>query len=159
MRNSTADLACGVSVGKEIEGFFVQSLREEASKRGLAKLFTTYSGTAEDLHQGTDCKFGSTRIDPTAGFEWKHSKNMRNWVETGVELSFKYLTLKFAVRTGNNHRKFKFPVVVIGFDMPNNLIFRYEDAIEEEIRKNSAIILDTAVKVMKDYKRSIGYLM
>ena len=94
----------------------------------------------EDAYEGTDFMFMGYRVDVTYFFSGKD-----NTTTLVAKPSFIGSDLKIGLRTGNSHRVFDEPVIVIGFDLPDNKDVRHllnVDAITTAYKEKMNFIVD-----------------
>ena len=143
-----------MSLGMEVEGEFYGCVRKYCYNTNQLHKFKGTSGSRLDVAQGTDCLIGNMRTDFTCFFSGKdHMKKL----PAKIHLDRYDLDIKFGIRTGNNHKggtTFSKPVMVIGFDTPDNAwLHQNMEGIFEAISKITPKMLAYA---NKEYQKALA---
>lgn len=140
------DFSISVLTGTEFEGEVIYLLETYVKAIG-ERNFVKTAGTELDKFQGTDVVCCGIPMDITHNFSGKnHTIKVPNeTIDAG------YVDIKFGVRTGNDHRMFRHPVVVVGIDEDSKFVTRNIDKICCDINKVVARVMDTAMNIYYEF--------
>ena len=139
---------------------FIEKPGSDFETSVIAIMKATYSpssvknmiGTEDDIKEGTDFIFGNMRFDPTLNFS---NKTYMPYIADTKIPATRLHTFQMGIRHGNSNRRsyhgFKEPVLVIGLDMTPSEYHRYENEIENNLKKHMKDLIMKAADVMDDY--------
>ncbi|MDO4271404.1 MAG: hypothetical protein Q4C83_00245 [Candidatus Saccharibacteria bacterium] len=159
MRNMTNNLWVDKPAGELFEHTMIRVLKNVYKENPRAVV--DYTGTRRDTHEGTDCTLMGIPLDITLNYEGKDKIN--NLVDT-FELTSRangcgelLANVKFGIRLGNRHAKFRLPVLVFGVSlMPTINFWRYEELIYDALRRDMRSMFDRMQDKYLDYCEKTG---
>lgn len=134
--------------GKEFEDSVIFALKE-TFKNNKTYNIVNYTGTDQDIKEGTDFTCGGIRFDATTNFS---EKNNMPWImDTGLDAT-PFHNFQLGIRNHNNRKAFPAPVIVLGIDIDPYTYNIYSEYIENKLQEHAQELMYMANDCLDDYQ-------
>lgn len=147
MYKNVAGYATGIQEGKYFEADLIYECRKAYHSGALVATVSETLDTAE----GTDLFWNRIRTDVTSNFSGKDHMIRLSGAYSVLVPYIGEVEVEYGIRTGNSHRMFNIPVLVVGFNMAGQQLTRFHDAVICAMKEKWEEIMDFGESLYWDF--------